>query len=460
MLKAANSDEFRWILPPPVVGLTWIGGLGVLDWLTGPEVSISAFYLPAVAFVAWFSGRWASIMIAVCAALAWLLAELACGVTYSIPLIPYWNSIVRFCFFLITAILTSEVRTRQRTEAALREQRGILKSILDSMRDGVAVIGGDGIIIGFNPAAERIFGGNALGMNAKNWLDRVEKFMPHPIPKGVTHANPLFDAAIGHFYGNSEISIRRTGAPDLLRLGLTSLPLLGDSRGHSGSVIVISDMTARRELEKQISEVSEREQRRIGQDLHDGVCQHLVGVAFAAGTLQADLENRGMPKPAKAAEEIAKLINDGIGQARNLAHGLYPVGLEEGLETALLALASTTRERAGIACHFKHSGPDLRLDAVSAVHLYRIAQECLANAIRHASPKTILITLTNRLGEFELCVTDDGSGMNPKLPTHRGIGLHIMKYRANLIGGKLEVDSTPGKGTRVICSGPCSIPSV
>ena len=452
--------EFRWIFPPSVVAMAWIICVGMIDWLTGPELSVSAFYLPAVALVAWFSGRWPAVGTALFAGLVWLVAELACEVSYSNPLIPFWNSIVRFCFFLITAVLTSEVRIRQRTEAALKEQRGILKSILDSLSDGVAVVGGDGSIIAFNPAAERIFGSNSLGHDAGTWLKDIEKTMLMGIPQGADSVNPLAEAARGRFHGSGEISLRQPDNTESMRLGITSVPLLGKDRSQSGSVIVISDLTARRELEKQISEVSEREQRRIGQDLHDGVCQHLVGVAFAAGRLQADLENRGLVKPASAAGEIAAMINEGIRQARNLAHGLYPVGLEEGLETALLALAATTQKRSGIKCLFKRSGPDMREDPVSAVHLYRIAQESVANAVRHASADCILISIENQSGEFKLSVTDNGCGMNISSPSQAGIGLHIMKYRANLIGGKLDVDSTLGNGTKIICRAPGPPPFV
>lgn len=456
-MKSAEVREHPWYLSPFVAGIAWVMFFGVIDWLTGPELSLSVFYLPAVIWVAWFSGRWPAIGMAACAALTWLIAQVV-GDASSNPLILGWNAFVRFGFFLVTAVLTSEVMIRRRAEADLLEQRGILRSILDSMNDGVAVVSRKGIIISFNPAAEQLFGSNALGLAAAEWLAEVEESALTGFASESSKI-VLRRALRGEFYGSSEMSLRHPKRRELLRLGLTVLPLLEAGRGKRGSVIVINDLTERRELERQISEVSEREQRRIGQDLHDGLCQHLVGVALAAGSLQADLESLGMMKHAAAAGEIAGLINEGVGQARNLAHGLYPVGLEDGLDTALDALARATRKRTGVACEFRRCGPQLRQESVTTMHLYRIAQECLSNAIRHASPKHIWILLEFEDQMFRLSITDDGCGIDPASASRGGIGLQIMKYRANLIGGKLDMESSPDKGTRITCTAPC-LPSI
>lgn len=437
-----------------IVGVLWITCLGIIDYITGPEISLAAFYLPAIALVAWSCGRWQAVAMAIFAALVWLWSELATHFTFSNPLIPFWNAGVRSIYFLSTALLTAEVKTRKGVEAELRDQKDILTSILDSMGDGVLVVGSDGKVITSNPAAKRIFGKTALGANPVDWLRTVENSLHlAPSAKDEFRHAPVAPAE-EPLHRHSEISLKQPGQSDMLRLALTSRPLLGGSRNRAGSVVVIADMTTQRELEKQISQVIEREQRRIGQDLHDGVCQHLVGVAFASGSLQADLEELGLQKPAEAAGEIAALINDAIGQARSLSHGLYPAGLEAGLETALHAFASNIQERSGISCRFRQHGPDLKLDAMSAVHLYRIAQESASNAIRHATAKNILITLVHKNHEFELAINDDGRGMKAASPAGNGIGHHIMQYRANILGGKLEISSTPNKGTRIRCNVP------
>ena len=452
-MNFSRPKHFRWILPPPVVGLTWILACGVVDWRTGPELALSAFYLPGVAVVAWFSGRKPALAMAFCAALVWLFAELAAHRIYSKPFVPYWNGTIRFSIFLVTAFLTSEVRTRQRTEAALLEQDGILRSILDSMGDGVVVFGSDGTIIVFNPAAEKLFGNNSIGKNALQWVAEVETFqldgfLPDAEP------NPLRLAASGQLVGSSEISLLREHETEKRVLGLTALPLRGRLSEPAGLVLVIANLTARRAIEKQIAEASEREQRRIGQDLHDGVCQHLVSVAFAAGTLQNTLESRSLAPEAAAAGEIASLINEAISEARNLAHGLYPVGLEEGLEVALRTLATTTQERTGISCTARFDGGEARLDPVSAVHLYRIAQEGVTNACRHGTPESIKISLQVQDHHLKLTVADNGKGMDLSPAATRGIGINLMRNRANLMGGILEIDSKPGQGTRILCTLP------
>jgi signal transduction histidine kinase len=442
---------------PFLAGLSWIFSISMVDWLSGPEISLSVFYLPAIICVAWFSGRRLATVAAVCAALAWLAADTASSAVYSNPWIPFWNASIRFGFFFITGVLTSEVRTRQLTEAALVEQRGILKSILDSMANGVLVVGGDRKIIIFNPAAERIFGASPLGRTVDEWLIEVEESVFPAGPAGVTAGNVLSKTVIGLLYGKCEVSVRSHGHTELTRLELTALPLLGDTLGKSGSVVVFNDITYQRELEKQIDQVIENEQRRIGQDLHDGLCQHLVGVAFATGTLQSDLESQGLPKLAGSAERIASMINEAISQARGLAHGLYPAGLESGLEPALQALAATTREYSGISCEFRRSGPEFKPDAGTALHLYRIAQEGVTNSLCHATAKHIVIAIDNRNKEFELSISDDGTGMDASSANRRGIGRNIMRYRANLIEGRLDILSSLDKGTRVLCTAPHSI---
>ena len=453
-MPLCRPGHFRWILPPPVVGLVWILVCGAVDWLTGPELAFSAFYLPGVALVAWWSGRKPALAMALCAASVWLFAELAANRSYSKPFIPYWNGTIRLSFFLVTAFLTSEVRTRQRTEAALREQDGILRSILDSMGDGVVVIGRDGTVLAFNPAAEKLFGVNPVGRDALEWVKEVESRQQDGVAPRTETPSPLRLAVEGRFSGEREIALYQAGEKEAKLLGLTALPLVARQGAAAGVVMVIADLTTRRTMEKRIAEASEREQRRIGQDLHDGVCQHLVGVAFAAGSLQNVLESSSLEPEAAAAGAIAKLINDAISEARNLAHGLYPAGLEEGIEIALRTLASTTLERTGVVCTARIADETAVVDSVSAVHLYRIAQECVSNACRHGEAETIVISLEHHSTQLKLVVTDDGKGMDTSSTANRGIGLNLMRHRASLMGGTLEIESHAGQGTRVICNLP------
>lgn len=453
-MRAPQPRDFRWIFPPPVIGLAWIIGCGMIDWLTGPEISLSVFYIPGVAVVAWNYGRLPTGAMAFFAAVVWLLVQLSSDKTYSSSFIPYWNAGIRLGFFLITAYLIFEVRARQRTEAALLEQDTILRSILDSMGDAVVVVGSDGNVIAFNPAAKKLFRSNPVGFPAIQWVENMEAFQLDRFTPDAGKPSSLRLAVAGQLSGSSEISLRDIGETKKQVLSLSTHPLLEKQGKPAGVVMVIANLTARRALEQQIAEASEREQRRIGQDLHDGVCQHLVSVAFAAGTLQSTLESLALDKEASAAGEIAHLINEAISEARDLAHGLYPAGLEDGIEVALAALALTTQQRTRISCTASFDGPTPGLDRVSTVHLFRIAQECISNACRHATPGIIEISLTRHNSHLRLTVTDNGKGMDLSSPAGRGIGLNLMRYRSNLIGGSLDIDSKPGDGTTITCTLP------
>ncbi|MEO6473791.1 MAG: ATP-binding protein [Luteolibacter sp.] len=443
-------------MPPAVAAMVWMAGCGMIDWLTGPELSISAmFYLPAIILVAWLSNLRTALIICLVAALIWLATELAFNRVYTDPYIPYWNAFIRLAFFVITVLLVSEIKSRRRTEAALAAQDSILSSILNSMRDGVVVVDTEGLVIGFNPAAEKVFGINPIGRNADQWVKHLESTRLDGFNLDGSGANVLRLATSGRLSGDREFSMRSANEDEPRILRVTAQPLLGKFGTQAGVVVVIANLTARRTMEMRIAEATEREQRRIGQDLHDGVCQHLVSVAFAAGGLQGHLESLSLESEARDAGKIATLINDAITEVRDLAHGLYPAGLEDGIEVALQTLANSTRERTGILCSAKVDDVLPALDPMTTVHLYRIAQECISNACRHGIPDAIGISLQIHDQTLKLIVTDNGKGMEISSPP-RGIGLNLMRYRANMMGGNLEIDTSPNRGTTVTCTLPPS----
>ncbi len=205
------------------------------------------------------------------------------------------------------------------------------------------------------------------------------------------------------------------------------------------------------ELEKNILEISDREQVRIGQDLHDGLCQQLVSAAFSANLLQKKLTENGIPGTPDA-NRIADMIDDAITQARNLARGLYPVRLEsEGLGMALQELAATMRRRYSVNCTVQCETLMMPCKPTTGIHLYRIAQEAVTNAAKHAEAQKILISLSVEQGHVTLAVEDDGVGI-PNIPFNpEGLGLRIMEYRARMIGGQFLIQSLPSHGTKVIC---------
>ena len=223
----------------------------------------------------------------------------------------------------------------------------------------------------------------------------------------------------------------------------------------AGAIARIRAEGERHRLERQILEISDREQARIGQDIHDGLCQQLVSLAFDANSLRAQLAHTTSPE-SLVAQRIANLLDQAITESRQLSRGLFPIRLEqEGLVPALEELARTTRQRSQIRCRFSHKPPVAIENSTVATHLYRIAQEAINNAIKHSRASSIGISLRARGGQLELNVEDNGAGFIPKAAgKSKGMGLHIMNYRARSIGGTLSVGPRARGGTRVSCRVP------
>jgi PAS domain S-box-containing protein len=214
---------------------------------------------------------------------------------------------------------------------------------------------------------------------------------------------------------------------------------------------IAEDITERKRLEAEILDVSHRERRRIGQDIHDGLCQHLAGTAFAMKALEQTLATADSPLTADA-REITRLVSEAITEARHIARGLSPVELEpQGLMTALEQLAANVSSMFGVNCTFSCQQAVRLRDNEVAVHLYRIAQEAVTNAVKHGRPKRIWVALTSVNGRVNLTVEDDGVGIAEN-PETNGMGLQIMAYRARMMGGLLDIQGQEGGGTIVTCS--------
>ena len=208
----------------------------------------------------------------------------------------------------------------------------------------------------------------------------------------------------------------------------------------------------RKRLEKEILEISDRERRRIGQDLHDGLCQHLAGIELMSQVLEQKLASRSKADAARAGE-IARHVRDAIGQTRSLARGLSPVTLEaEGLASALIELGASTEKLFGVECRVECREPVTPVPLSTATQLYRIAQEAVSNAIKHGKAKTVLVRLATVAEQVVLTIGDNGPGFRELPPRQTGMGLRIMHYRAGIIGGILTMDNRPGGGAQVTCA--------
>lgn len=217
-------------------------------------------------------------------------------------------------------------------------------------------------------------------------------------------------------------------------------------------VWLLRDVTARRELEQALIEVSEREQRRIGRDLHDGLGAHLTAVAMLCRTLARRAEN-AKPVTAAALAEVADLVQEGIATARSLARGLNPVNIESaGLAGALQELAHRVEAHAAVRCRLVVDQPAPVFTEEVATHLYRIAQEACSNAIKHSGTDEVTIGLARSAEGVTLSVEDQGAGLPPDAEARGGLGLHAMRYRANFVGAVLEVERPLRGGTIISCT--------
>jgi PAS domain S-box-containing protein len=208
------------------------------------------------------------------------------------------------------------------------------------------------------------------------------------------------------------------------------------------------EIRRRKNLEGEILEISEREQRHIGQELHDSVCQHLTAIAFMARSAAIKLRQERKVEVSDL-EKIAELINEGVTEARTIARGLHPVemnpdGFAAALET-LLHRRSQLPYRLDI--DEKVSIPD----ASVALHLFRIASEAVINANKHARARELVVRMQASEKQIELTITDDGVGLRNKERNEAGMGFHVMDYRARSIGARLEITSVKPHGTRVAC---------
>jgi signal transduction histidine kinase len=320
--------------------------VGVIDYLTGFEISFSVFYLLAVGLAAWFVGKGFGFFFSALSVAVSIFGDVAAGAHYSSPFIPVWNATILLVFYFIVVWL----------------------------------------------------------------LDKLHSF-------------------------NREL----------------------ESRVRQRTAALTREIAERERLEKKILEVSEREQRRIGHDLHDSLCQHLTATAMAGQVLGEKLAAKSLPETADA-REIVRLIQSGIALTRNLAHGLSPVDLDaEGLATALRDFAVNVTKVFKTVCVFDCEIPPVISDTATASHLYRIAQEAVNNAIRHGKPKQIVMSLSDRKGRIELTIEDDGIGLPDDWQKNRGLGTHIMAHRAAMIGGTLSIEPNPTGGTFVKCSVPAPV---
>lgn len=326
-----------------------------------------------------------------------------------------------------------DITELKRAEEALAQERNLAAGILNTAGALVIVTDTNGRIVQFNRACEKTTGYT---------FDEVKGEL-------LGEFEPILQKLRAGAVDYESYWVAKSGEARLISWAGT---VLTGARGEATHIIATGiDITERKRLEQAVLEISAREQRRIGQDLHDDLGQHLTGVAFMARVLQDRLSESGLGEAADAAK-IVSLVNEAIRRTRELARGLQPVVAEaSGLMNALERLAAEVSELFRIRCRFEAHDAVLIYDETVANHLYRIAQEAVNNAVKHGHASKVIISLPSR---GVLRVIDDGMGFSTESGSIRGLGLQIMRYRARMIGGSLEVHSAPGAGSVIRCVFP------
>jgi PAS domain S-box-containing protein len=336
-----------------------------------------------------------------------------------------------------------ENRVAQRTAELQRAQERFVKAFQGSP-DAIILIGLDGRYIDVNPSFQRLFEyhrDEVVGHTSREfelWVNRQER----------TTVIRLFQAQRA-VYDFEARWLTKSGMMREVLLSIEGLEL----DGVPCALSIAHDVTERRQLERGLIEISERERQRIGYDLHDTLGQHLAGIAFLSKVLEQQLTARHATEATQAAQIVA-FVNQAMEQARTLAGGLAPVTLETyGLVFALQELATSMEALFHCACKVSSHHAIHITDHAVAMHLYRIAQEAVNNAIQHGKAQQITIMLSvRREGGMTLMVRDNGGGFPTNVAERHGMGLRIMHHRARMIGAILEVQRREHGGTCVICT--------
>jgi two-component system sensor kinase FixL len=333
-----------------------------------------------------------------------------------------------------------------------RAQRDTLRTqsrILETMREGVVLVDAGSMIVRLtNPTFERLFGyrsGELIGQS-------VEPLIGVP-----GHQRKKFERLFleEHPGGPPPVElecVRKDGSRFVASCVISPLSMGGTYHW----LAVVNDVTEKKRLERGIIDIANREQQRIGSDLHDGLGQELTGIALMLRGVAAQL-NKEKSDARLDVEDIIGLVNNAIENTRTLARGLSPVSAESGgLMAALRALAARASDRYGVHVEFKDAvSRPLQLNDTYATHLYRIAQEALTNVVRHSFASEVCICLETVGEELQLRIDDNGRGFAQKAQDSAlGLGLKMMRYRARMLGGDLVLETSANGGASVRCTCP------
>jgi signal transduction histidine kinase len=341
---------------------------------------------------------------------------------------------------------------RKQAETDLKESEARNAALLSAIPDFMFQLNTDGFLMGFHEgkfSEHREFFMNLMGSNVYDLCDKKQLLPKRIVDQAMMYVKRAFSTGKTQLF-EQHLSLGSTTADFEIRIAV-SRPneVLG----------IVRDVTFKKRLEREVLEISGREQRRIGQDLHDSLCQHLAGIGFMAKVLERKVAGN-VPIDSTQPAEIVRLIDEAITLTRGFARGLNPILLEsDGLMFALTELALNTERLFGVKCQFQCKRTILVEDESMAAHLYRIAQEAINNAIKHGKPKSISIVFTTDGKANMLSVSDDGVGIGNVAALGKGMGVSIMNYRASMIGATIDIRGGETGGTVVSCAFPTRHPT-
>ncbi len=337
--------------------------------------------------------------------------------------------------------LNQQMEKLRQTEEALRESEARYRSVMEAAPDPIVVYDMKGLVTYFNPAFSRVFG----------WplQESLGRKMDHFVPGENWEETRRMIATMLAGETLSAVPTRRYNKMGhIVEVSISGATFRNRKDELEGSVIILRDVTKSRRLQQQVMEIGDQVRRRIGQDLHDDLCPHLIGIHGLTAVLAENLSEESSAQ-APRAEKISELINSAIAKARALARGLCPVHLAgHGFIAALEDMARQTEAAFNITCQFECDERIVLADNAAATHLYYIAQEAVQNAVKHADADTISIRLYYTDNRIRLKIADNGRGLPDPLESS-GIGLQIMPFRSKMINADFRIDSCAKTGTAV-----------
>jgi PAS domain S-box-containing protein len=339
-----------------------------------------------------------------------------------------------------------DITERKRAEQALRDSETRVRALLDANPDLIVRLTRDGTYLDVHTTDPRVNYHLPLTMHDFIGRNVSELFEPEFAREHARYRNLAL--ATGQMQRWEYVRKDPRGSPRHIEARFVK-------SGEDEVVVTVRDFTDRVELEREVIASGERERTRIGQDLHDGLAQLLIGVRLLLSALRDKLSLSGSPHR-EDADRAVDLVSRAIAQTSELAHGLSPIPKRGRLSDALRQLGRESEKLLGARCDVdcQCAGTQPTLSETTATHLYRIAQEAITNAVKHGKATRIDIKCTTAPGILELTIADDGIGIPPDAMERDGLGLHIMSYRARAIGGDFSVVAQPDGGTLVRCQAP------